>query len=237
MTHLTPSIKIAMTKILNNAGVSWEFLDKNGSICCGRPLMLAGQMDAANELEKKNKKMILSSGATILVTSCPICYKVFKDNYDLGITVLHHSQYIQHLIENEQISVSKIDKDVIYHDPCELGRNSGIYLEPRKTIDHIANIMFNEHSYENSLCCGNSLGNNILSSNQKNEIASKALTKMGIDNADMLVTSCPLCKKSFERVTEKPVKDIAQLVAENLVSINKKKKQSIVVEEEEIARV
>lgn len=237
MTHLTPSIKIAMAKILINAGVSWEFLDKDGSICCGRPLMLAGQINAANELAEKNKKIIVSSGATILVTSCPICYKVFKDNYDLGITVLHHSQYIQHLIENELIGVTKNDKDVIYHDPCELGRNSGIYIEPRKTIDQVANLMFNEHSYENSLCCGNSLGNNILSNNQKNEIASKALTKMGIDNADMLVTGCPLCKKSFERVTEKPVKDIAQLVAENLVSINKQKKQLLVLEEQEIARV
>jgi Fe-S oxidoreductase len=232
MTHLTPGIKIAMTKILNNTGVSWQFLDKDGSICCGRPLMLAGQIDAANELAAKNKKMIISSGATTLVTSCPICYKVFKDNYDLGITVLHHSQYIQHLIESEQIKIDRVNKNVIYHDPCELGRNSGIYNEPRETISHVANLMFNENAYENSLCCGNSMANTILSNSQKNEIASKALVKMGISSADMLITGCPLCKKSFERVTEKPVKDIAQLVADNIISIDKKKKQAMVLEEE-----
>ena len=43
MSHLTPSIPIAMEGIFKEAGVNYLFLDRSGSICCGRPLMLAGK--------------------------------------------------------------------------------------------------------------------------------------------------------------------------------------------------
>jgi len=37
MTHLTPSIPLAMQKILKASGERWAFMDRNGSVCCGRP--------------------------------------------------------------------------------------------------------------------------------------------------------------------------------------------------------
>ncbi len=219
MTHLTPSIKNSMSKILNQSGVSWEFLDKDGTVCCGRPLMLAGQMESSRMLVDKNTIAIKSSGAKTLVTSCPICYKAFKEEYNLGIEVLHHSQYILRLIENNRIFVKKSAKTAIYHDPCELGRNSGIYNEPRAVINHALKLVNADNEYENSPCCGGSLGNTYLNNNLKKQIAHDALEKLDIVNADILVTGCPLCKKTFNSVTDKPVVDIAQLVASNITPV------------------
>ena len=85
MTHLTPSIKNAMTRILNASGVNWSFIDEKGGVCCGRPLMLAGQDKEARELINYNSQIIWKSGAHTLVTSCPICYKVFKESYYLDV--------------------------------------------------------------------------------------------------------------------------------------------------------
>ncbi|OFY67194.1 MAG: hypothetical protein A2Y71_03350, partial [Bacteroidetes bacterium RBG_13_42_15] len=67
MTHLTPSIKNAMTRILNASGLKWSFIDENGGVCCGRPLMLAGQDKEARELINYNSRIIWKTGAHTLV--------------------------------------------------------------------------------------------------------------------------------------------------------------------------
>jgi Fe-S oxidoreductase len=87
MTHLTPSIIVAMKKIMDSAGVKYHFMDENGGVCCGRPLMLAGRDKEARGLINHNSDIIWKSGAKILVTSCPICYKVFNESYYLETRV------------------------------------------------------------------------------------------------------------------------------------------------------
>ncbi len=196
----------------------WNFLDKDGSICCGRPLLLTGQMESAKALIDRNTSAIKSSGAKTLVTSCPICYKAFNEEYNLDIEILHHSEYILRLIEDKKIYVKKSFQTVVYHDPCELGRNSGIYIQPREVINHVAEILSTKYEYEKGLCCGGSLGNIILTNNQKKQIASEALAKLNLSNADALITGCPLCKKTFAAISEKPIIDIAQLVVNNLIT-------------------
>jgi Fe-S oxidoreductase len=220
MTHLTPSIKKSMAKIFDSSGINWKFLDEAGTICCGRPLLLSGQLKSAQTLIDLNTNAINSSDAKTLVTSCPICYKAFREEYKLNVEVLHHSQFIFKLLEDKKIEVRKSSIKAIYHDPCELGRNSGVYEEPRKVIDKIADLSENNFSLEKSLCCGGSLGNNFLSASEKKKLAQNALNKLGIENADLLVTSCPLCKKTFDNATEKIVVDIAQLVSQNLIEFN-----------------
>jgi Fe-S oxidoreductase len=219
MTHLTPSIKKSMSEIFDISGVSWEFFDKDGTICCGRPLLLAGHLESARVLIEKNTILIKASAAKTLVTSCPICYKAFKEEYNLDIEVLHHSQYLLRLIEEKKISLKRSLQTVAYHDPCELGRNSGIYAEPRQVINHSAQILITDYENEKGLCCGGSLGNIPITSSQKKQIASEAIYKMNLEKADALITGCPLCKKTFAEVSEKPVMDIAQLVASNLIKI------------------
>ena len=42
MGHLTPSVIQAMEHIFRKAGVDYTFIDQQTGICCGRPMMLAG---------------------------------------------------------------------------------------------------------------------------------------------------------------------------------------------------
>ena len=83
MTHLTPAIKKSMIQIFDHAKLNYWFMDEDKAPCCGRPLMQAGQYDAAEKLIINNQKKILDSGAKTLVVSCPICYKVFNEDYTL----------------------------------------------------------------------------------------------------------------------------------------------------------
>jgi len=217
MTHLTPSIKNSMVKILDASGMSYKFLDKEGGACCGRPLMLAGQDKEARELINYNSQLIWKSGAHTLVTSCPICYKIFRESYYLDVEVLHHTQYIKMLIEENSIKLRFLRKNIAYHAPCELGRGSGVYDEPKAVLQHVARLQKTSFDDENSLCCGGSLGNMKISSQKKSKLAHDAVRELTKGNPDMLATACPLCKKTFSPVTATKVADIAEIVAEALV--------------------
>ncbi|MBK7628054.1 MAG: (Fe-S)-binding protein [Bacteroidales bacterium] len=225
MTHLTPAIKNSMLKILDASGVSYSFIDEHGGVCCGRPLMLAGQDKEARELINFNSEMIWKSGAHTLVTSCPICYKVFKESYYLDVEVLHHTQFIKMLIDEGDIKLKFLRKKVAYHSPCDLGRGSGVYDEPKEVLRHVTRLQETKFSDADSLCCGGSLGNMKISSGDKHKIARDAASLLTKDNPDILATACPLCKKTFSSASETKVADISEIVAEAL-SLNEVKKNS-----------
>lgn len=214
MTHLTPSIKKAMVKILDASGLNWSFIDEDGGVCCGRPLMLAGNDREARELINFNSQLIWKSGAHTLVTSCPICYKVFRESYYLDVEVLHHSQFIKNLIDEGLVNMNFLQKRVTYHTPCELGRRSGVYEEPKEVIRHVATLEPTGYDDENSLCCGGSLGNIMLSHDKRRGIAEDVTAKMTANGPDSLITACPLCKKTLAQATSTRVVDIAELAAE-----------------------
>ena len=175
MTHLTPAIKKAMVKILDASGMKYNFLDEQGGVCCGRPLMLAGQDKEARELINYNSQMIWKSGAHTLVTSCPICYKVFRESYYLDVEVLHHSQFIKELIDNGSVKMNFLRKKVVYHSPCDLGRGSGVYNEPKEVLRYVSKLEKSNFENENSLCCGGSLANTKISSGNRKKIAQDAV--------------------------------------------------------------
>ncbi len=217
MTHLTPSIKNSMVKILDASGVKYKFIDEQGGVCCGRPLMLAGMDKEARELINYNSQLFWKSGAHTLVTSCPICYKVFKESYYLGVEVLHHSQFIKSQIEEGSLKMNFLRKKVVYHTPCDLGRGSGVYDEPRFVLKHVSRLEKSKFDDENSLCCGGSLANLKLSSGKKYKIAQDTAAELTKGNPEILATACPLCKKTLSSATETRVADISEIVAEALI--------------------
>jgi Fe-S oxidoreductase len=217
MTHLTPSIKKSMIDILSYAGINYWFMDEEKAPCCGRPLMQAGQFEAAHKLISNNQQLIVLSGAKQLVVSCPICYKVFKEDYVLhDVEVKHHSEFLLELVENNIIKPVRIPKRVIYHDPCELGRGSGIYEEPRELLGKYVDLIEIKNEREDSLCCGGSLANIKIQMHERDLIRDRALDEYMKYTPDFLVTSCPLCKKTFSKGLDIQIHDIVEVVAESV---------------------
>jgi len=237
MSHLTPSITRSMEKILKAAKVSYLFLDKDESVCCGRPLKLSGQFEAAKKLVENNRQRIISSGANILVTSCPICYKSFKEDYNLNIRVLHHSEYLPELILQKKIVVLPSVKKVVFHDPCELGRGSGIYEQPRILLNHFTDLDPMLQQKQNSLCCGGSVGNMSMNPDERCAIQKATSEYLNSHHADIIATSCPLCKKSIAQFSDAPVKDIAELVATYLETISENRKSEKLSKVQELIEI
>ncbi len=217
MSHLTPSIPQALKDVLRTAGVSFLHLDEDASICCGRPLMIAGKDRQAEALIEHNRQRIHSSGAGMLVTSCPICYRVFREDYALGIPVLHHSEYLCHLVATGQITLGPLRGTVTYHDPCDLGRGSGMYEPPRELLAGFTELLASPEEKENALCCGGSLGLFTAEESQRNAMTAATVRNLTKENPDRVATACPLCKKTLGKLSPVAVCDIAELVSEALI--------------------
>ena len=217
MTSLTPRTLNSMEQIFKAAGEEVWWADRSGGICCGRPLKLSGETDSAKKMVDYNKELFLKHEITTLVTSCPICLKVFKEDYNLhGIEVLHHSEYILRLINTERIRVKRGDSLFTYHDPCELGRGSGIYDQPRAVIESLGELLEPKSSRKNALCCGSSLANTAISDGQQVKIAESLSQELEATGAKTIVTACPLCKKAIGRSTNLEIKDLSEVVAESI---------------------
>jgi Fe-S oxidoreductase len=219
MSQLTPAVGASMEKIFQAAGQKFWYMDKERTICCGRPLAQQGFNKQAAELRRKNTELIHNSGATALITSCPICYNAFKNEYQLHIPVYHHTEYIDQLIRCGKLQVDKCDLKVTYHDPCELGRGCHIYDEPRHVLQTVATLLETENNRENSLCCGINLGNTVITLDQQTTIRNTALKNLTSPDPDMVVTACPMCKRAFQHGgTNVEIKDIAEIVANRIKS-------------------
>ncbi len=213
MTALTPSISRATESLLKKAGISYSFMDRDGGLCCGRPLLMAGRYDQAREIIRKNRDLIKASGADTLLLSCPICYKIFSEHYKLsGIRVVHHSVYFQELIAAGKLSVSHGEERLVFHDPCELGRGSGIYEQPREALSAAGTLVEAAKSHGESICCGGSLGSLTLSFAQREPITRASLENLCADSPDRIVTACPLCRSTFARYADRPVEDLAEIL-------------------------
>lgn len=217
MTHQTPAIKKAMVSVLSEAGIKYWFMDEWGGLCCGRPMMLAGHKEQAEIMIEKNRSMIIDSGAKTLVTSCPICYKVFAREYNLNIRVMHHTQYLLELANSHKIKFQPLAGDAVYHDPCELSRDIRVYDEPRELIKKIIRLNTGEYERDNALCCGNSLANLSAGNDVRLAVTTDTFRKLNASAAQYLVTSCPMCKKAFEKVSSVQVKDIAEMVSRSML--------------------
>ncbi|MDL2240018.1 4Fe-4S dicluster domain-containing protein [Bacteroidales bacterium OttesenSCG-928-K22] len=217
MTHLTPGIIDSMKNIFEKAGERFIFIDEDKNICCGRPLRQQGFFEQAEILKDKLATIIKDSGSEVLVTSCPICYKSFVKEYNLDIKVLHHTQYIKELIDKGLIKLSKQDTTFVYHDPCEISRGSNIYKEPRAILDLLGTLQSSENEKDDALCCGGSLANTELDPEQAAAIACQTLNVLTKNNPDCVVTSCPLCKKTFNKNNKTTnILDISEIVSRNI---------------------
>ena len=181
----------AALDLLDHLKVDYTLIDE---VCCSGVLEDVGYA-IKPALAEKNIELIRATGAKTMITGCPYCYRTFmhKDIYrpllDDGLKIVHFSQYLA-----EQDLGLQTDKVVTYHDPCDLGRHTGIYEEPRKTIRKFApNFVELSSHHAEALCCG--AGGGVRGAFAKNSLAMarKRLEQVEESGAEILLTECNSC--------------------------------------------
>jgi Fe-S oxidoreductase/FAD/FMN-containing dehydrogenase len=194
----------AFVQILDAAGVDLAIVGGE-EWCCGFPLMSAGHHELAEKCLRHNIERLHEMGAKNLVMTCPGCYRVWKGEYYEVIgekhpfNVLHSTELISRLIESGRIKIRGLEEKLTYHDPCDLGRNGGIFDEPRYIIGRIPGLNFveMEDNREYCTCCGS--GGDLLASNQELAlaIARRKVDEILSTGTQTVATACPSCVRAI----------------------------------------
>jgi len=175
-----------------------SYLGRDFLKCCGHDQKWQGLDEVFEKLKAYNQKKIEQSGIDTLVSSCAECFRTFARDYELeGVKVMHTTEF---LIENGFDMNLKAEEEttVTYHDPCRLGRQMGIYEEPRELIAGVegVEIVEMEHHGEDAMCCGVS---SMMSCNENaRSLRVTRMEEIRATGADTMLTSCPKCVSHFE---------------------------------------
>lgn len=216
----------SMVHILNKLGVDFGILGIEES-CCGESARKAGDEALFQSLARNNIAAFVQNGVRKILTQSPHCYHTFKSEYPefgLEFEVVHYTQYLAGLIEEGSLKLTKeLNKRVVYHDPCYLGRHNNIYDEPRQVLKSIPGLELVElpDSREDSLCCGGGGGRIWMETAKEERFADIRIEQALEVGADVLAVACPYCTLNLEdslltmgKGDVLQVVDIAQLVAE-----------------------
>jgi len=200
----TYSIPQAFVQIMDQAGV--EFTTLGGDEwCCGYPLHIAGMGDRMAELAQHNIRKARAVGAKKIVFTCPSCYYAWAHLYPefvdmAGIQLQHATEFLAELLAGDGLALGSVEEVVTYHDPCDLGRKSGVYDAPREVLARIPGLEFREMSAsrENSLCCGGGGDVEVADPAVSTGVAAQRLAQVQATGAKYVLSACQQCKRTLQ---------------------------------------
>ena len=219
----------SIVQILKAASIDFGLLGDE-EWCCGFPLLTSGFKEDFIEFARHNIEKVNKTGAKYLITSCPSCYHMWKHIYSeihsefkMEFKVLHVVQYFYRLAREGKFKLNPVNQKVTYHDPCDLGRNSGIYEEPRNLIKMIPGIEFIELENSRNLCtcCGGGGNVEAVSPELSENIAKIKAHEIIGSGADIVVSSCQQCIRTIAGALKKEKSkikaiDISELLLESI---------------------
>lgn len=219
----------AFVKILNKVGIDFAVLGTEES-CTGDPAKRAGNEFLFQTQAMMNIEVLNGYEIKTIVTICPHCFNTIKNEYpSLGgnYKVLHHSQYLQQLIDEGKLVIEGNEvfkgKRITFHDPCYLGRGNDVFEAPRSLIEKLdAELVEMKHSRRRGLCCGAGGAQMFKEPEKGNKDVNVERTEEALNvKANIIATGCPFCMtmmtdgvKSKDREATVFVKDLAELIAE-----------------------
>lgn len=217
----------AFATILNKVGVNYAILGKE-EVCNGDPARRAGNEFLFQMMAYQNMQLLDGYGIKKIVTACPHCFNIFKNEYPvLGghYEVIHHATFLQQLIDEGKIRMKENGafkgKKITYHDSCYLGRANNIYEAPRKVLEALdVELVEMKRCKSNGLCCGAG-GAQVFKEEEKGATRiNTERTKEAIGTgAKIIASNCPFCMtmlsdgvKANEKEEEVQVLDLAELI-------------------------
>ncbi len=220
----------AFAKVLSYLNVNYAVLGKEES-CTGDPARRAGNEMLYQMQALQNIEVFTMYEVKKIITICPHCYNIFKNEYpDLGgnYEVISYVEFLDNLIKDGtlKIDISKFaDAKITFHDPCYFGRANNIYEEPRNILKSLtASVIEMERNRSSALCCGAGGGQMFKEAEEGDKEVFIERTEEALNtDAGIIATSCPFCMTMMTdglkyKNKEEEIKnyDIAELVALSL---------------------
>ena len=222
-------VTVAFSKILQQAGVDFAILGQEES-CTGDPARRAGNEFLFQMLAQQNIAVLNMYEVKKIVTTCPHCFNVLKNEYpELGgnYEVMHHTQLLQSLLAEGRLKIEGGNfkgKKITYHDSCYLGRANGVYEAPRSVLAALAaDLVEMKRCRTNGLCCGAGGAQMWKEDEPGNKRINIERTEEALGTgAGIVAVNCPFCLTMMEdgvKAKEKQdgvkVFDLAELILNN----------------------
>jgi Fe-S oxidoreductase len=220
----------ALTRVLQHAGEDFAILGE-AERCCGsevRRLGEQGEDSLFEALTEEWQEEMEDYEYEFMITISPHCFDVFSHHYPMnGHAVRHYTQHLARLIDEGRLTFSnRLERKVTYHDPCYLGKQNGVYDEPRAVLKALPGLKLVEmdRSREKSLCCEGGGGRMWVEDPvpEKKLAAWRIEEAMGV-GAEVIATACPFCMQMLEDAVRTAglqdniqVLDVAELAAQAL---------------------
>ncbi len=220
----------AFAFLMQKANIEFRILGSEEK-CNGDTARRLGNEYLAQMLIQENVQTLNGYGVKKIVTACPHCfnalkrdYKQFNGNYE----VIHHTELIKEMIDSGKIKLKdeSISKRATFHDSCYLGRYNNIYDSPRSPLQKINGLQLveMERNKDKGFCCGAGGGRMFLEETEGTRINEERTREALETKPDIIASACPFCMtmlsdgvKSFDKLEEVEVKDIAEIVLENTI--------------------
>ena len=163
-----------------------------------------------------------------ILAACPHClhtllneYPAFGGHYE----VIHHTQLINELLVAGRLQLEPGEMDSLtFHDPCYLGRQNNILIEPRSILNQVGGTYHElPRSQAQSFCCGAG-GAQMWKEEEEGQerVSSNRLQEAEGTGAKTLAVGCPFCmvmltdaQKAADSQLE--IQDVAEIVADRIV--------------------
>lgn len=221
----------AFAHILQKTDTKFAILGKE-ELCTGDPARRAGHEFIFQMMAYQNIHVLNNYGIRKIVTACPHCFNIFKNEYPVlggNYDVIHHTTFLQQLIDNGKIRMKEggtfKGKKITYHDSCYLGRANGIYEAPRKVLEALdAELVEMKRCRSNGLCCGAGGAQMFKEEEKGSKRINQERTDEAIDTGSSIIAAaCPFCNtmltdgvKGKEKEDAVQVLDIAEMVAASM---------------------
>jgi Fe-S oxidoreductase len=217
----------AFAKVLSHLNVSYAVLGKEET-CTGDPARRAGNEMLYQMQAMQNIETFKMYEVTKIITICPHCFNIFKNEYpDLGgnYEVISYVELLDKYIAEGKLKVdtSKFaNVKITFHDPCYLGRANDIYDEPRSVLKSLTkNLVEMDRNKSFALCCGAGGGQMFKEAEKGDKEVFIERTEDALKtDAKIIATSCPFCMTMMTdglkyKNKEEEIRnyDIAELIA------------------------
>ena len=218
------SIPQSAVQVMERADVEFTTLGED-EWCCGYPLYVAGMRDRMAELARHNVRYVRRVRAERVVFSCPSCYYAWAHLYPefvdtSGLRLQHLTEFMAELLEDDLLKLGAFEDTVTYHDPCDLGRKSGVYGAPREVLARVPGLDFREMAAcgEDSLCCGGGGDVEISDPTVSVGVAGRRLEQVQETGARYVASACQQCTRTLAEAARRGkirvrTMDLAEILA------------------------
>jgi Fe-S oxidoreductase len=210
----------AFARVMRHLGTTFGVLQKEK--CTGDPARRLGNDLVFQQLAESNLEALKRSKTKKIVSICPHCVRTISTDwkeYGEAPPIEHHSEFMARHLDRLPKSEGE---NIVYHDPCYLGRYRNVYDQPRAVLARSGEVIDPPRTRERSFCCGAGGGLAFLGEEQGDRVSHNRARELAATGAGTVAAACPFCNTMFRdaltAVSPSPpnLLDVAQIVAASL---------------------